>query len=63
MNIVMGMVEAATSAVRIGSSSITTTTTATMAIINSLRKVVTLAETTSLWSVMRNVVTSCGRVF
>ena len=48
MKMVIGMVEAATNATRIGSNSITTTTTATMAINSSWIKTLTLWSTTSL---------------
>ena len=63
MNMVIGIVEAATNATRIGSSNITTITTATMAISNSFKKLFTLSPTTSLWSVMRNMFTSDGSSF
>ena len=54
------MVEAATSATRNGKSSITTITTATMAITSSRKKALTLSPTTCAWSVMRNILTSDG---
>ena len=53
MKILIGMVEAATKATRIGSRSITTMTTATMAMTSSWRKLSTLSFTTLLWSVIR----------
>ncbi len=62
VNMVMGMVDAATNATRIGSRSITTRTTATIAMTISCRKLMTLSPTTLLWSVMRLMLTSCGSV-
>ena len=53
MNMVMGMVDAATRATLMGSRSMTTITTATMAMTSSSRKFATLSLTTWLWSVMR----------
>ena len=50
---VIGIVDAATNATRKGSNSITTTTTATMAMSSSCKKFATLSATTWLWSVMR----------
>ena len=53
MKMEMGIVDEATKATRIGNNSITTTITATIAMINSFRKFSTLSPTTLLWSVMR----------
>ena len=53
IKIVIGMVEAATKATRKGNSNITTMMTATMAITNSFKKLMTLSSTTLLWSVIR----------
>ena len=60
MKMVIGIVEAATSATLIGSRSITTAITATIAMTSSRRKFFTLSSTTWLWSVMRKMVTSSG---
>ena len=60
---VIGMVEAATSATRNGNSSITTITTATMAITSSRKNELTLSPTTCAWSVMRYMLTSEGSSF
>ena len=60
MNMVIGMVDAATNATRKGSRSITTMTTATIAMMSSCRKFDTLSSTTFGWSVMRKMLTSVG---
>ena len=54
----MGIVLAETNATRMGRSSMTTPTTAAMAMSSSLRKSTTLSLTTLLWSVMVNMFTS-----
>ena len=62
MKMVMGMVPAATSAVRSGNSSITTTMTAMTAMASSLRNFFTASSTTFDWSVMLYSVMSLGSV-
>ena len=59
---VIGMVEAATSATRIGMSNSTTMMTATTAITSSRRKLTTESFTTFGWSVIRNSLTLGGSV-
>ena len=63
INIVTGIVEAATNATRKGRSNITTIMTAITAITSSCRKLSTLSLTTWLWSVIRKIPTSSGSSF
>ncbi len=63
MKMVIGMVDEAIDATRIGSSSITTIITAIMAMRSSSKKLVTLSLTTFGWSVIFVILTSCGSSF